>query len=189
MKKAAVALGILALLASPSWASEIGAMISFFSTDDADDAFGGGIRVDWSVNESVDIQFRASVYDSLEHAIPGHLFTVEAVPVEAGVAYNFNPQGQVNPYVGGGGSFFLLDNDRVPVEFEGEGHRGRMENEMGWYLVGGLEMPVRENMIVFLEAMYRQVSATIEGDDFGQVSEREFDMDGPTVNLGIAFGW
>jgi len=164
-------------------------MFSYFSTDEADEAVGGGFRLRWGINENVDVEVRATIYDSLEYAVRGHLFTIEALPVEFGIAYNFRPDKRVNPYIGGGGSYFLLDNDRVPVEFEGEGHRGRMENEMGWYVVAGLEFPLSGNMIIFAEGIYREVSATIEGDNFGSISEAQFDMDGGAFNLGISFGW
>ena len=190
MRTAIIALGILTLLAAPAAAGSIGVMGSWWSPEDSNDEFAGGIMVDFRVGKRVDIEFRASWFDNvltdLPDDAPGVEIPYSAVPLDFGFAYNFiKDDRKVTPYIGGGGTYFLLDADND--------EQGRIEDEWGWYGIVGIDFPIGGNWKIFLEGLYRDSEATLKGNDlnFASPSEVEafFDLKGPAANLGVAFTW
>lgn len=190
MRTALILLGALSLLAMPAMAGSVGAFASWWSPEDSNDEFAGGLMLEWRVGERVDLEFRASWFDNVVTDLPDDAPGVEipysAVPLDFGFAYNFiSDQRKITPYVGGGGTYFLLDAD--------DDGQGRIEDEWGWYGVVGLDVPVGANWKVFIEGMYRDSEATLKGNDLGLIDPSEveafFDLKGPAVNGGIAFTW
>lgn len=190
MKTALVTLGVLTLLATPAVAGSVGVFGSWWDPKDSNDEFAGGILLDFRVGEKVDIELRASWFDNvvtdLPDDAPGVEIAYSAVPVDFGFAYNFvKDTRKVTPYIGGGGTYFLLDTDN--------NIQGRIEDEWGWYGIVGVDLPIGANWKVFLEGLYRDAEATLKGDNlgFGDPSEVDafFDLRGPAVNFGVAFTW
>lgn len=183
MKKAALVLGLTLLLASPVWASSVGVMASYWFSDDTDDAPGGGLRFQLDAGETWTFEFRGSVYDDFEitrrSAGPVEKFQLEAVPIDFGVSYNFNKNAQINPYLGFGGSYVLLES-RLG---------GRLQDEFGWFALAGADFNFREEAAIFVEVIYRNIDATLEADDLGRGLNEELNMKGPAINVGIAKRW
>lgn len=190
MRTALILLGALSLLAMPAMAGSVGAFASWWDPEDSNDEFAGGLMLEWRVGHRVDLEFRASWFDNvltnLPDDAPGVEIPYSAVPLDFGFAYNFiSDQRKFSPYVGAGGTYFLLDADND--------EQGRIEDEWGWYGVVGIDLPVGANWKVFIEGMYRDSEATLKGNDLGfddpSVVEAFFDLKGPAVNGGIAFTW
>jgi len=189
MRTALVVLGVLTLLATPALAGSVGVFASWWDPNDSNDEFAGGLKLEVGVGDKVDLEFRASWFDNVATMLPddapGFEVPYTAVPLDFGFAYNFVSNKKVTPYIGGGGTYFLLDanNDEI----------GRIEDEWGWYAVAGLDLPIASNWKLFIEAMYRDAEATVKGDDLGfgnpSVTDAFFDLKGPAVNGGIAFTW
>lgn len=121
------------------------------------------------------LDLRATYY---EDATGDDGVEVEAIPIEAGVAYNFAPHLPVNPYVGAGVSYHLLDSNE-----------GSVDDEVGWYAVVGGEFGMTEGISFMGELMYRDVDATIEdrSDGFLVQDDVSVDLNGFAVNLGAAW--
>ena len=190
MRTAIIALGVLTLLAAPAVAGSVGVFGSWWDPKDSNDEFAGGVLVEGRFGERVDLEFRVSWFDNVVTDLPDDAPGVElpysAVPLDFGFAYNFvKDERKFTPYVGGGGTYYLLDTDNDS--------EGRIEDEWGWYGIAGLDFPIADKWKFFVEAMYRDVEATLKGDNlgFGDPSEVEafFDLKGPVVNVGIAFYW
>lgn len=185
MKRVLIALSLLTLAAAPSWAGGggFGLFGSGWGPDAADGVFGGGAKIEASVGHGLDFVFKGSFYDRLKSTLPdGTEFEFGSTIVELGLDYNFGRGKSINPYLGAGMSYYLFDVVEKSI--------GSIGNETGWYVEGGLEIPVGERWAFFAEAMWREADMTLKGDDlgFGQVKEI-LDIGGPAGNLGFMLTW
>ncbi|MEE9561474.1 MAG: outer membrane beta-barrel protein [Thermoanaerobaculia bacterium] len=192
MRRVLIALAAVVLLAAPSWA---GGGIGFFGTwadsQDAGNTYGGGGILEFDLGTKWDMQFRGTRYVEFnaDFFLPGdpdkHSQEFDVTVLEFGVTYNFNSKGAVAPYVGGGFSYYMFDL----LEIDGP-RAGEIKDEGGWYGLGGVEFALGETWGFFVEGMYRNVKATLKGDDLGfQPVNTEVDMSGGAVNVGLKFKW
>ncbi len=178
MKRFAIVLGLAALLASPAWAGGLGGMFAHWSTDEAGDEPGPGVKLELDFNNPWDLEVRWSLFEELERVVGAQVFPIQATPVDVGLAYNFSRAAKANPYLGAGLSYVLLDSDL-----------GEMPDELGYYGVLGVELEVHPKLAVFLEALYRQVDARIEGNDLQSFVKVDVDLTGPGANFGLLYRW
>ncbi len=178
MKRFAIVLGLAALLASPAWAGGLGGMFAHWSTDEAGDETGPGVKLELDFNNPWDLEVRWSLFEELERVVGAQVFPIQATPVDVGLAYNFSRAAKANPYLGAGLSYVLLDSDL-----------GEMPDELGYYGVLGVELEVHPKLAVFLEALYRQVDARIEGNDLQSFVKVDVDLTGPGANFGLLYRW
>jgi hypothetical protein len=189
MRRVLIALAAMVVLATPSWAGGGG---GFFGTwadsTDAGNTYGLGGFFEIDLGTSWDMQFRGTRYIefSTDFIVPGdddassQVFDVTVL--ELGVTYNFNSKGSLVPYVGGGFSYMLFDLE-PPV-------LGELKDEGGFYALGGVEIAFGETWGLFVAGMYRNVKATLKGDDLGfQPVNHENNMSGGAVNVGLKFNW
>ncbi len=191
MKRAFLALGLLALMAVPATAGggKVGLHAGWIDMADADNDAGWGVLVEFGVTPRVDIQLRGTDFRSLnvQPSNSNNLvsnFEFQATLLDLGFTYNFTKDGRkLTPYLGGGGTYYLLDS--TPDS------QGRLGDEYGWYGVAGLSLPVSRNWDVYVEGMWRDAKMTIKGDDlgFGGPVDVGVDLNGPQVNLGLAWSW
>ncbi len=166
------------LLASPSWAGNIRFFGSYWNTEDADEAVGGGVAT--RLGRYFDL--RATYYsDVTADTTPEHSdFEIQAIPLEAGFVIPFAESATFNPYAGGGVSLVLLDIDG-----------GEVNEELGFYGVLGAEFGDPEGVGFFAEAMYRQMEAKVrDDDDFDDVvirDEVETALSGFALNGGLVW--
>ncbi|MEE8369037.1 MAG: OmpW family outer membrane protein [Thermoanaerobaculia bacterium] len=179
MKRYLWILAVVVLAATgAAWASSVSVTVSQWATDHAGDDSGLGFKLGLSATPNVDIEVRVAFFDMLLAEGP-EVFEVEAFPVELGLSYNFRVSDKANPYVGGGVGYYELDakGPELPGEF-------------GWYLVGGIDVPISKNWLVFAEGLYRQVEAQAESDDLGRsLIKQELNLSGAAFNLGIGIRW
>lgn len=189
MKRAILALALLAMSAVPASAGGgIGLHAGWIDTDQADNDAGWGARFNIGVTQHVDIQLRATDFRELtvkpEDVEADIGFNFQATTWDLGFVYNFSkPDRKLTPYVGGGGSYFMLDS--TPDS------EGRVGDEYGWYGLVGLDLPFSKRFAFYLEGMWRDAKMTIKGDDlgFGGPVDVGVNLNGPQVNAGIAFTW
>jgi outer membrane protein W len=109
---------------------------------------------------------------------------LQATMVDLGFAYKFVKNGRkLTPYVGAGGTYYLLDTKNS--------RQGRLQDEYGWYGLLGLDLPIGPRWVIYAEGMWRDAKAALKGDDlgFGSTVDQSINLNGPQVNLGIAFSW
>jgi Outer membrane protein beta-barrel domain len=199
MKKVFGALVVSAILASasPVLAQGFNLYGSYWNTTDVDDAFGGGIGVGIPFGESgLGLKLAATYYQELTDDPADALFdddegvfedeSLEVLPVDVGLTYNFAPHGMWSPWISGGGSYFFIDTTREGID---------VDDEAGFFVSLGTQIGNRDGVNFFAEALYRSTEATLrrnrlDGDDDTDVADEvAIDLDGVAVNAGISWRW
>lgn len=173
---------IALLAASPAAAdNSFGLFGTFYDTEDVDQSVGGGIRtrLGW-------LDLRASFLNDLTRDTePERLdFELQAIPLEAGLAFNFLESGAWSPYAGGGASYMMLDSDEVEID-----------DEVGFYGVLGSDFGMRDNLNFMVEAIYRNMEAKVDRDprnlsgidDVTLEEESTVELGGFGVNAGVSW--
>lgn len=175
---------LLTLLTVPAWAGGLGVGVSSWDTSDASDDLGLGVKIELDLGQWFDLELRGAWLDSLDFSAQGRNFKLEATPIDVGLGYDFRVGEKIEPYVGAGFSFVLLNGKQ-----SGPG-AVRVDDESGYYAVVGLEGGVHQRLSLFGEVLYREVSATFASDgltrdfaDFG------VDLGGVAANVGVKLGW
>ena len=175
------AMAALTLLAAPAKAGDasVGVYGSYWDTEDADQGYGGGVKVDFARF----IELRAGYFSDVTSDNPqplGNDFKLRVVPLEAGLVFKFAPNDRFTPYLGGGASYLLLDTNR-----------GNIDNELGWYGVVGADIKTDHGFGVMLEGTYRSVDSTIRdrGDDTTVDDRVDVQLRGFGANLGLVWSF
>lgn len=175
------AVAVLALLAAPAKAqsSSVGVFGSYWDTKDADQGYGGGVKFDFARY----LELRASYFSDVtsNNPVPGRGdFKLRVVPLEGGLVYKFQPNDRFTPYLGAGASYLLLDTNR-----------GNIDNELGWYAVGGADIKTDHGFGVMLEAIYRSVDSTIRdrGNDTTVDTNVDLQLRGFGANVGLVWSF
>jgi len=170
---------------------------TYWETDDLNETFGGGLAFGIPLGERFALDLRASYYEQLDSneldEILDAIFdddenvfrqnSIEVIPVEVGIRYNFVPRERVNVYVGGGPAYYLLASDF-----------GGIDDEFGGYALLGAQFGDPEGISFLLEGQYRKVEGSIDNEE-GELGDRDFvdrvnfDLDGFAINAGIAWRW
>ncbi|MES1240108.1 MAG: outer membrane beta-barrel protein [Acidobacteriota bacterium] len=174
---AAAALTILAAPAAK--ATDFSVFGSYWDTQDADNALGGGAKLRlgrW-------VELRGTYFsDVTADTSPERFdFEVSAIPIEAGLRFDLGGTEAFTPYIGGGASYFMLDTSE-----------GDIDDEVGWYAVVGAEFGRQPSGLGFMaEAIYRGVEATVTEDSDGFPDDVHDDvnlnLDGLGVNAGLVW--
>lgn len=193
-RSAVLLLLLLAIFASavPAAATDFAVYGSWWDTEELGETAGGGLRLD--LGQAFQVQLRASYYPDLTEDF-GELiddedarfdFELEAIPLEAGIKISLGQGGGVRPFIGGGGTYYLLDSNF-----------GEVDDEVGYYLTSGLEIGGGGGGGVgfFAEALYRYVEGTlsIDPEDIDDIEDVEIDdeialdLSGLAVNAGVVF--
>lgn len=197
MKRILGVLAILAALAVFATPAEAQFKIygSYWNTSDVDDTFGGGLGVDIPFGESgLALSLAGTYYQELSDQPIDALFdddegffeeeSLEVVPFDVGLHYNFEPRGSFSPWIGAGGTYFLIDTTRNNIE---------VDDETGWHVSAGSFFGDPEGVSFFAEAIYRSTESTLRRteDDFPDPSDAidrvVIDLDGIAINGGIAW--
>lgn len=184
MKKTWIAFAALALLAGPSLASGVGGGITYWDADEAGDDNGIALRLELDLGPSWNLDLRAGFLDGHQAMVGGRTFLLEATPVDLGISYGFGTGGNFEPYVGGGLSYVLYD-----AEVLNSSDGARVADEPGWYAVVGVQARFARNASVYLEGLYRQSKAQIEGDGLASFDKVDVDFAGPAANVGVMLSW
>lgn len=193
MKKillAVLAVGLL-LPAFGAQASGIAIFGSYWDTDALDDTAGAGVKFSLPMGQTFNFDLRGTYYepfdkealrdeldDVFDDEVDREIFDseVDIIPLEAGFSFNLG-QGAVQPTLGAGVSYFMLDHDRFEID-----------DEVGWYGSVGLNFANEGSVGFFLEGLYRTAEGEVTEDeddiDFDRVT---IDLDGFAANAGVVF--
>lgn len=195
MKKTFLAALALALLlpASGALASGLSIYGSYWDTDALDDTAGAGVKFSIPLGQTLNLDLRGTYYepfdrDALQDEIDDlfdpdenvdrEIFDseIDIIPLEAGLSFNLG-QASIQPSIGAGVSYFMLDSDR-----------GEIDDEVGWYANAALNFANQGSVGFFLEGLYRSAEGEVTEDeediDFERVT---FDLDGFSANAGVVF--
>jgi opacity protein-like surface antigen len=180
MKKTILcATAALALLAVPAMATDFGLYGAYWDTKDADQALGVGAKL--RVGRFVEL--RGTYFsDVTADTDPERFdFEVSAIPLEAGLRFDFAENEAFSPYVGGGVGYYLLDTSE-----------GDIDDEVGWYALVGTEFARQPSGLGFMaEAIYRGIEGTVKEDNDGfpdHIHDNvKLNLDGLGVNAGIVW--
>ncbi len=166
--------------AAPALAGEFGIHGSYWDTDALGETAGAGAKYQFG-DAALRFELRGSFFPDLSEDFSrlvegdGRDFEVEAVVPEAGIAFNFAPEANVQFYLGGGLSYYFLETNL----FE-------LDDEVGYYgLVGLVAGGQGDGPAFFAEALYRSVEGTVT--DSSLVEDVDLDLSGPNVNAGVLF--
>lgn len=184
------------IAAMPVAAADFTVTGSYWDTDIAGDAAGGGLILGMPFNDTLAFELRASYFeelsdDPLENAFDSDdpVFQergIQVLPLEAGLRFTFGPGSRFRPHLAGGASYFLLDSDF-----------GEIDDELGYYAAFGGTVGDGEGPQFFFEGIWRKATAQVrldpedleDVDDIDIEDEAEFDIDGFGANLGIRWSF
>jgi hypothetical protein len=187
---AASALALSTALAPPAHAIGFSIFGSYWDPDEANDVGGGGLEVSFPLSPRWEIDLRGSYYEELDPKplqvladtdSPFRNRGFELTPIELGARFDFRPDAPVRPYIGGGGSYYIVDS-----------HFGNVDDESGWYGLLGLGFGDKQGASFFVEGQYRWVEATVKEDpdhpfDFPGFERTKINLDGWAFNAGVSW--
>jgi hypothetical protein len=168
MKRIGIAalVALLGLAALTPSAHAVGVMASWWQIDEENhDGFGGGLRSKVMFMPMVGMDTRASWIKFSDPDM--NVFPIEATGIlQLGMVYG-----------GIGAGYYVFDGDEVDLD-----------NNFGWYLVGGIEVAVGK-FGVFGELKWTKLETDIENidPDLGDVPT-SLEADGIGFNIGVNFG-
>ncbi len=178
---------VVTLCAAPAAASTIGVHASTFSPDGTDESPGFGFDARFG-SGPWDFEFRVTIYEELEVEGTSPRLILEATPVDFGFNYNFGSGDRVHPYVGGGGTFAVLDFG-VDSTITNPQRTTDIDPEWGYYVQVGLDFDLNDSTAIYVQGVYRILEAEFEEDDLGLERDGPIDLTGGALHLGIAFTW
>jgi hypothetical protein len=186
----------LCFAALPVSAADFTVMGSYWDTDVAGDAAGGGLVLGMPFNDSLAFELRASYFeeltdDPLENAFDSDdpVFQergIQVLPLEAGLRFTFGPGEHFRPHVAGGASYFILDSDF-----------GEIDDELGYFAALGGTVGDGDGPQFYFEGLWRKATAQVrldpedleDVDDVDVEDQAEFDIDGFGANVGIRWAF
>jgi hypothetical protein len=168
---------------------------SYWSPGDLDEVGGGGLGFGIPFGESgFSLDLAATYYQELSEEPLGNVFDddegvfrdegLEVLPVDVGIHYNFARNGMFSPWIGAGGTYFMIDTTRNNFE---------IDDETGFHVSAGTQIGQRDGVNFFAEAIYRSTESTLRRDEddvpdpSDAVDEVDIDLDGIAVNAGLSW--
>jgi hypothetical protein len=174
-------------------AQTIGGYGSYLDTDDAGDAYGGGLQLTLPMGEILYIAARGTYYSGLEYTTA---LREGVVPVNAeadltlldlGIGLQHGVGEATTVLYGDAGiSFLFTDADFEINNFPAEAD---WDDDEGWYATLGVR--TGEDVQGFLEVQYRSLSSDLSSETSNQLDSISDDvtLDHFAVNLGVLVRW
>jgi Outer membrane protein beta-barrel domain len=168
-------LAILPLFSAPSWAGSFSLFGSYWDSKDADASWGAGARVGFNLTKMLELEFHGTYYPDFKNdQFSGQSFELTAIPVDGGLKLNFMPDKGLNPFVGGGATYYFLSISP-----------GSVDDQTGVYLDAGIDIGGKDSARFFAEVMWRKVDTSVS---FGAFDE-DVKFDGLALNAGATWRW
>lgn len=185
MKKLMALICASVVATGASYGSGLGLFVAQWDPDEGDKAIGYGAKLQFDLSDVVALELRGTYYDDLLDDDDDN--DLQAIPAELGIVLRL-PLGEspVSLYGTAGVGWYFLDAEAAGEDVE-------VDDEIGWYGGGGVEVELAEGFGLFAEATWRVVEATAESDDTDDIEELEGDeegtLDGLTLAGGIVLLW
>ncbi|MFP6906391.1 MAG: outer membrane beta-barrel protein [Verrucomicrobiota bacterium] len=173
-------------------ANGLGVHGGYIDTEDLGDSVGIGGKFQIDLPGGLNIEGRTVMYDDLgkDLAAGGEdvRTDLEIWPIEMGLTLDIPVGKRFIPYIGGGIGWHLLEADVTVGEVT---QHIDLDDEFGFYLVGGFNMELGENIAIYGEYLYRQVEGSLEDDHTSKLVKDAVavDLGGFSINLGLLLRW
>ncbi len=188
MKRFWVGIGLVLLVVVPAGASEIAIGAAFMDADEADNDVGITTKFILDVGDRWNIDVRASFFDGHGFVHPQRTLGIEATPIDVGISYDFHPTGKPSAYVGAGLNYTLFKSTAINTG-SGMGEQSRVKDEPGWYALVGFKGPLTGRIGYFVEGIYRQNKANVQGDGLAAFDNIGVNFAGGTAAAGLSYNW
>lgn len=187
-----------ALMLATGWtgvaaAGGLGFYGAYWSPHDGDSGYGLGAHLQMDISSTLALEARGSFFEDLTADLRNGTriteYNLEATPLELGVIIKINvADAALRPYIGGGLGYYVLD---IQTELSNGGSvEVDIDDQLGWYVVGGLSIKLSGNIAFLIEAQYRSLEATAQDDDLDEVfTEVDYDLTGIGANAGLQIRW
>jgi hypothetical protein len=168
---------VTCMLAAPASAGGFALFGSWYEANDRDDSGGVGGRIE--IGDTWSFDLGVTWYGEVKGPFTGsgvEITEFRVLPVDVGVGYRFRSTVRVTPFVGAGASVFFLDTEP-----------GRIDNQVGWYVRGGLDFRLFGNFYLLGEVFWREAEAEVKIDDGIDVERTDIDVGGLGFNLGVVW--
>ena len=187
MKKALLAVVILGFSAVLASANGLGFFGAYWDTESAGDGIGAGAKLQLEVVPNLLMEFRGTYFEDIGDGEDGEGVDnkLQIIPAEVGLIISFPVADLFKPYAGGGAGYYLAD---ASVEADGMDEDIDIDDEIGYYAVGGIELGLAKNFFLFAEYKYTWVEIDtfiIEDVEFEGAST----LDGPGGSAGLLLKW
>lgn len=186
---AASALGTAAAFAGGGW----GFFGTYMDSEDPGSAYGGGTKFQIFFGEYVTLELRGSYLTSFESDDRGaqvRFENLDLIPVEGNLLFNL-PIGEspLSLYAGGGGGYYFIpEYDLVESSGPGGTHQYDLEDTVGFFGLGGMEIALSDSASLFVEGQYRFLevkSATVDDREVDFADDFVVDFSGISGNAGL----
>jgi hypothetical protein len=179
MKKLLIGLVTFSAVTGVAFASgSLGIFGSYWNPKNFDSATGLGGKLQLG-SKSFVLELRGGSVGSVKGKGDLKDVDLEVNPFEVGVALRAGDKG-FSPYLGAGVGYYLLNGNAD------KGHQFQVDDVVGWYAVGGLEIPLGDHSAIHAEVQYRDVTGTAEGDSLSGIKdEKSLDLSGVVFSAGL----
>jgi hypothetical protein len=146
--------------------AELGVFGTYLDSDDLNDGYGGGAKLEVKPIDWLSVDGRASwiYFDD---------FDLSMIPLEVALRLNLPLLGErIVPYAGVGGGWYIFEADDVDLD-----------DDVGYFPMVGLEVGLRR-IAVFAEARWLFLETDV---DTAVENIGEADVDGLGINAGLLF--
>lgn len=186
MKRVLLTLGLVVMLAAPSFAGGgLGIFAANWNTSEADSDTGLGIEGNFPLSPKMDLQLRITHYRELSTKVRDTDVTIRATPLDFGVVYNFNNSPKVTPRLGVGFTYHFVSSNLRDLSFDS----GTVHSELGYFGEVGLDVPFDGNWAIYADALYRVGKTRLDGEGLTGFVQRRVDLNGFDAHLGLKFRW
>jgi hypothetical protein len=168
-----LSLGVLSL--TSTLFGEITVFASYWNPSSDEESTGAGFSVR-NVDHLVYFELRGTYFEEISDESPLFQNRLQVIPVDFGLGMQVDLLKWLNIYGGGGISYYFMESTTAVVD-----------NELGYYLQAGTKLKFYDGFGIFAEVVWRKVQANFEEDI--NLSDSNFDLQGTSVNVGIAFVW
>ena len=151
-------------------AGDFGVFGAYAGFDKQGDGYGFNLKGGFPLLEALELEVRGGYYDDIAKS---NLPKVEMIPVELGLSLNLRSGLPIIPYVSGGAGYYFFD-----------AARGSVEDSVGGYFGGGIEIPFTNHFAATVEFLYRYVHEA----EYSLSPRNKFE-DGAAANVGLSLIW
>lgn len=188
MKKLLALMAVLALGTAAAFGNGLAVYGSYWDTKDAEGGPGAGAKVQIDLGDFVALEARGGYFPDLSDDIGDLDLDLQVIPIEVAALLKMGVADTLMVYGGGGVGYYMLDADfEYPTAVAGDIN---LDDEVGWFVVGGAELYLTDNLAIIGEVKYTAMEGHAEKDDIDEIKEgRDIDLAGFGANAGLMLTW